>query len=83
MDEGKIEKSKRKRTTIVFTIITVIVMLVLIVAFLQMNQMEPLPFSMMAILIGIPVLVIIGVVYACRERLSEIERGEWDEARKY
>ena len=76
-------RKKKKVAPIILTIATVVCMLLFIVAFLQLNEQEPAPFGIIAILVVMCVLVIIGVIFACYERMKEIEGGEWDEARKY
>lgn len=83
MDITKTDKRKKKIAPVIFTIVTIVLMLLMILAFWQANQTEPVPMGILIILIVMPILVIIGVIYACRERMNEIEGGELDEASKY
>lgn len=82
----KADKGKRKAGAVVFTVIVVVFMLFYIltcVGIIFMSGGDPLSVGMVIIMIAIPVVVIAGVIYACRERMKEIEGGEWDEASKY
>lgn len=82
----KADKGRRKAGAVVFTIITVVMMLLyimLLLGIVLMGGEDPLADGMLVIVIAIPILVILGVVYACRERMKEIEGGEWDETSKY
>lgn len=76
-------RKKKKVAPIILTIATVVCMLLFIVAFLQLNEQDPAPFGIIAFMVVMCILVMVGVVYACYERMKEIEGGEWDEARKY
>ncbi len=82
----KADKGRRKTGAVVFTIITVVIMLLYIILLLGIvfsGGNDPVGDSIIVIMVAIPILVILGVVYACRERMKEIEGGEWDEASKY
>ena len=48
-----------------------------------MDPGEAPPIGILALVIGIPVVVIIGVLVALLQRFREIDRGELDEASKY
>lgn len=78
------DRKKRKKTApVIFTAIAVFVMLLLIAVMCWGYMTEPIPAPFFLFLIAIPVLVIVGVIVACVQRMKEIEGGEEDEARKY
>lgn len=82
----KSDHGKRKAGALVFAIVTIIIMLFYILLFLGVLVVEgndPISVGVAVLMIAIPVVVIAGVIYACRERMKEIEGGEWDEASKY
>ena len=83
MDVEKVDKRKKKIAPLVVTIATVVVMLSFVTGIWQLNQTDPAPIGIVVILLALPLFVIIGVIYACRERMKEIEGGEWNEAGKY
>ncbi len=85
MNVEKTDKIRRKRkiAPIIMTIAMVASMVLFIVMFLQLNEQDPAPFGIVPFMVLLFVLVIVGVVYACCERMKEIEGGEWDEASKY
>lgn len=74
----------------VSVVIVAIVMAVLMAAFVGLMiwaiTVDPIgapPWPLMAVLIGIPLVVIFGVLLAMIQRWKEIGRGEEEEARKY
>ncbi len=71
-------------------VIVATVMVILMAAFVALMiwavTVDPLgapPWPLMAVLIGIPLVVIFGVLLAMIQRWKEIGKGEEDEARKY
>ena len=82
----KADHGKRKAGAVVFAVVTIVIMLLYILLFLGILLMggnDPVSVGVAVVMVVIPVVVIAGVVYACRERMKEIEGGELDEADKY
>ncbi len=83
MDVEQTDLKKRKIVPIIAAALTIAVMLALLTAFWRLNQLDPAPAAILVIITVVPILVMIGVVAACWERLKEIEGGEENEALKY
>lgn len=84
MDETNQDVHKRKQMGALLGAGIMLVLLVpLIGILLWAYTTEPIPIALLLYLIGIPALVIIGVVAALISRIKEIKGGEEDEASKY
>ena len=84
MDDIKKDiQKKRRRGALLGAGIMLVIMLTIIAILLWANSVEPLPIGMLLYLIGIPALVMIGVLVALISRMKEIKGGEEDEASKY
>lgn len=79
-------KIKRYVPVVVVSIVMVILMAAFVALMIWAVTVDPLgapPWPLLAVLIGIPLVVIFGVLLAMVQRWKEIGRGEEDEARKY
>jgi len=74
---------KKRKAPIISAITMIIIMIATIALLVWANTVEPLPFVFIALIIAIPVVVIIGVLLALRDRMRQIEGGEEDAASKY
>lgn len=84
MDETNKDVHKKKQMGALLGAGIMLVLLVpLIGILLWAYTTEPIPIALLLYLIGIPALVIIGVVAALISRIKEIKGGEEDEASKY
>ncbi|MDO4313955.1 MAG: MerR family transcriptional regulator [Eubacteriales bacterium] len=84
MDVNKTDIHKKKTIgALIGAIIMILLMGGMIGIMLWGNAQEPLPVGILAFLIGIPAVIIIGVLAVLIERMKEIKGGEEDEASKY
>lgn len=84
MDVNKTDVQKKRRNGAVLgAAFMICVMLAVIVLVLWANTQEEIPMPVLCIVIGIPAVMIVGVLAALRSRLREIKGGEEDEAAKY
>ncbi len=83
MNVEQTDLRKQKLVPVIAAAVTIAVMLAFLAVFWRLNQLDPAPAPILVIITAMPVLVMIGVVAACRERLKEIEGGEENEALKY
>lgn len=79
----KDQKKKKKHVLYLVAATLVLIMGLFIGLFVWLNMIEPAPVPLLALLIAIPVIILIGVFLAFRERLKEIEGGEEDAASNY
>ena len=84
MDVNKTDVQKKRRNGAVLgAAFMICVMLAVIALVLWANTQEEIPVPVLCIGIGIPAVMIVGVLAALRSRLREIKGGEEDEAAKY
>lgn len=84
MDVTQMDKKQRKRAPIIAATVMILLMGALMALFIWASVQDPsMPLGILIIFIAIPVIVIVGVLLALRERMQEIEKGEEDEASKY
>lgn len=84
MDVNKTDVQKKRRNGAVLgAAFMICVMLAVIALVLWANTQEEIPMPVLGIVIGIPAVMIVGVLAALRSRLREIKGGEEDEAAKY
>ncbi|MGN0424384.1 MAG: MerR family transcriptional regulator [Acetatifactor sp.] len=84
MDETNKDVHKKKQMGAVLGAgIMLVLMVPLIGIMLWANMTEPIPTALLLYFIGIPALIIVGVVAALISRIKEIKGGEEDEASKY
>lgn len=74
---------KKRKAPIISAITMIIIMIATIALLVWANAVDPLPLVFIALIIAIPVVVIIGVLLALRDRMRQIEGGEEDAASKY
>ena len=74
---------KKKNAPIAAAFVMILLMVALIVIFAWAAVMDPIPVSILGILMAFPVVVIGGVLLALKDRIRQIEGGEEDAARKY
>ena len=68
---------------IIITVITVLVMAGFATLFFYLNQLDPAPAGVL-IYVGVFLLLVsVGVIIACCQRIKEIKGGELNEARHY
>lgn len=79
-----VKKADKKRSAPILAAVSIIIfMLVTIILLIWSVSEASMPGYLTVILIAMPVLVIVGVLIALRERMKEIEGGEEDAASKY
>lgn len=84
MDVSKTDIHKKKAIgALIGAIIMILLMGGTIGILLWGNAQEPLPVGILVFLIGIPAVIIVGVLAVLIERMKEIKGGEEDEASKY
>ena len=76
-------QKKRRNGAVLGAAFMICVMLAVIALVLWANTQEEIPMPVLCIVIGIPIVMIVGVLAALRSRLREIKGGEEDEAAKY
>lgn len=74
---------KKRKAPIVAAITMIMIMLATIALLVWGYMTEPLPIVFFALIVAIPVVVIVGVLLALKDRMREIEGGEEDAASKY
>lgn len=74
---------KKRRAPIISAIAMIILMAATITLLVWAYKVDPIPIGILAVIIAIPIVVIIGVLIALKDRMREIEGGEEDAARKY
>ena len=74
---------KKRKAPIVAAITMIMIMLATIALLVWGYTTEPLPIVFFALIVAIPVVVIVGVLLALKDRMREIEGGEEDAASKY
>ena len=79
-----VNRVDQKRKVSIVSAISMIIMMIGTIALLIWGYMvEPLPLMLFALIIAIPVVVIIGVLLALKNRMRQIEGGEEYAASKY
>ncbi len=79
-------KVKRYLPALVASVVMIVLMVGMIALMLWAFKVDPVgapPWPLLALLIGIPAVIILGVLLAVVQRMKEIGKGEEDEARKY
>ena len=74
---------KKRKAPIVAAVVMVLLMAVMIGIFIWAAVTDPIPIPILIILIAFPVVIIVGVLLALKERMKQIEGGEEDAASKY
>ena len=78
------DKRKQKSGAILGTIPVILFMLIMIsICIWGVITDSGFPLPLAILFIGAPAIVIIATIFALRQRMKEIERGELDEASKY
>ncbi|MBO4361133.1 MAG: hypothetical protein J5822_09685, partial [Eubacteriaceae bacterium] len=83
LNVGNSDVKKRSRAAVTAGIIMMLLMAAMPAAVLLSNAADPVPWPVYPVIVGIPLVMVLGVFLALRERLNEINKGEEDEARKY
>ena len=79
-------KAKRYIPAVAASVVMILLMVGMIALMLWAFRTDPLgapPWPLLVLLIGIPAVIILGVLLAVIQRWKEIGEGEEDEARKY
>jgi len=74
---------KRKNGPIISAVIMIILMLSALALLVWGMFVDPIPLPLVLVFFLIPILVIVGILIALKQRMREIEGGEEDEASKY
>lgn len=74
---------KKRKAPIVAAVVMILLMAVMIGIFIWAAVTDPIPIPILIILIAFPVVIIVGVLLALKERMKQIEGGEEDAASKY
>lgn len=87
-DEGvrfmNVNHVDKKRKAPIISAITMVIIMIATIALLVWGYMvEPLPLVFFVLIVAIPVVVIVGVLLALKDRMRQIEGGEEDAASKY
>jgi len=87
-DEGvrfmNVNHVDKKRKAPIISAITMVIIMIATIALLVWGYMvEPFPLVFFVLIVAIPVVVIVGVLLALKDRMRQIEGGEEDAASKY
>lgn len=74
---------KKRKAPIVSAITMIAIMIATIALLIWGYMVEPLPLVFFALIVAIPLVVIVGVLLALKDRMRQIEGGEEDAASKY
>ena len=74
---------KKKMGAVIGGVVMMMLMAFIIGMILWGNSVDPIPMGLLLFLIGIPAVIIVGIIIVMLGRLKEIEGGEEDEAAKY
>ena len=74
---------KKKMGAVIGGVVMMMLMAFIIGMILWGNSVDPIPMGLLLFLIGIPAVIIVGIIIVMRGRVKEIEGGEEDEAAKY
>lgn len=83
MDIEKADQRKKKYGPFLAALVMILFMFALMVVLIWAELTDPIPLALWLVFMLIPAAVIIGVLFALRERFNEIEGGEENEAAKY
>lgn len=83
LDKQKGDERESPKGAILSAVVMILLMAGVMALMLWAHLREPIPLGVLALLELIPLAVIAGVLLALRQRLSDIDRGELDEASKY
>lgn len=74
---------KKKMGAVIGGGLMIVLMAFVIGMILWGNSVDPIPTVLLLFLIGVPTVMIVGIIIVMQGRLKEIEGGEEDEAAKY
>lgn len=78
------DKTRRKKDALIAALVAIVFMVMFLLLMLWAVYTEPeIPVILVILIVSFPLLGIVGTVLALKERFSEIEGGELDEASKY
>lgn len=83
LDKQKGDERESPKGAILSAVVMILLMVGVMALMLWDHLRDPIPLGVLALLELIPLAVIAGVLLALRQRLSDIDRGELDEASKY
>ena len=83
VDTNKSDVKKRRTGAIVSAVVCILYFAALGGLMFLGNSVDPIPPAVLIFLILIPIVMIVGITLALRQRMKEIKGGELDEARKY
>lgn len=79
-----VEHVDRKRTApIMAAIVMILLMAAIIGLMIWASGADPIPLPVLIIFVTIPLIIIVGILLALKERIKQIEGGEEDAASKY
>ena len=74
---------KKRRAPILAAAVMILLMIAIIGLLAWAAFIDPIPIPVLALLITFPLVIIIGILLALKDRMKQIEGGEEDAARKY
>lgn len=78
------DKVKRKKDALIAAFVAILFMVMFLCLMIWVIFTEPeIPAVLIILIVSFPILGIVGTILALKERFSEIEGGELDEASKY
>lgn len=78
------DKTRRKKDSLIAALVAIVFMVMFLLLMLWAIYTEPeIPVILVILIVSFPLLGIVGTILALKERFSEIEGGELDEASKY
>ncbi len=78
------DKAKRKKDSLIAAFVAILFMALFLALMIWAIVTEPeIPAIFVVLIVSFPILGIVGTILALKERFSEIEGGELDEASKY
>ena len=83
VDTSKSDVKKRRTGAIVSAVVCILYFAALGGLMFLGNSVDPIPPAVLIFLILIPIVMIVDITLALRQRMKEIKGGELDEARKY
>ena len=83
MNVTQSDVGKRRGGAILSAVVWVLLMAGMIALVLWGHRATPMPTGALIAILAVPVIIIVGVLIALRQRMKELKGGEYDEARKY
>ncbi|MGN1266453.1 MAG: MerR family transcriptional regulator [Dorea sp.] len=74
---------RKRKAPIIAAIVMIVFMVAVIGLLIWAERTDPIPIPFLVVILSIPIMVIVGVLLALKERMKQIEGGEEDAASKY